>query len=116
MKYFKRLRRKVGVATLLLAAIVMLDCLNTKSAFDEINAHFAQQQEGDGLFSKANMEAHNQQFQAPAENLDEWTTPFLLRRFSYLPHLSLAVPLALLSAYLLLSKPREKPKPAPTHV
>ena len=147
--YFKPLRRKIGVVTLVMACVLMAGWVRSLSRCDTLFLNFginsrdginradlhAESTDGyifwaksdDGNFAKPvnvfEWDVRNRDSLkgicslCPIKSYLIWLTALNRDgtvRFRILPYWSLVIPLTLLSAWLLLSKPRQKPAVAKT--
>lgn len=106
MKYFKPLRRKIGVVTLLLACVFVAAWVRS---YDEESANGVEFPFYDDRYNLLLLPEGIVLGKFVLE-LEENQQVLVLHDFFVIPHWTIVIPLTLLSAWLLLSKPRQ-PKP-----
>lgn len=103
--YFKPLRRKIGVLTLLLACVLAAGWVRSYIDDDEFDANGRHYINSQGFFGETTR----------LGTLNENGDPVNLVPIWLIPYGMVVVPLILLSGWLLHSKPRVKPTLEPTH-
>lgn len=107
---FRGWRRKAGIVTLVMAMAIMVDCLAERARFDEWMAHLQQIPQDQLVERSENVQGiyveYKKMIMTP-DGTDRFQSA-IIQRFTYFWHLSIAIPLTLLSAYLILWKPRTR--------